>query len=296
MTRQIILTIAFLSITIAFAAAQALTVTYLDGTVTVQSAKGWRVLDIGSTVPANGHIRVRDGGTVELARGARHISIIRDGDYAVADLLASSAKPGEAGVGVSLAKKLHSVASGNGQTSSAVGGVRGAAQGDNSQGLTWMSDDDETPAKVKALLDKDRYKEAEAEITQALSDAQDDQKKQDLNFLLASAYYGEGESGRAYHTLLTLKDNSTSQYYPDSVILKAQILLDNHAYADGLTVLKDFQAGNPDKDYAQVSWLLSAQCYKGLGDQKSEKDALSAGYALAPQSDTAKQISKMQSE
>lgn len=296
MTRKIILTIVFLSITIAFAAAQALTVTYLDGTVEIQTAKGWKALDVGSAVQPDAHIRVSDGGTVELARGAQHISIIKDGSYTVSDLLKSSAKPGESGVGVSLAKKLRSVASGNGQSSTTVGGVRGAAQGDKTQGLTWMGDDDETSTKVRSLLDKNRYKEAEAEIKQALSDTQDDMKKNDLSFLLASAYYGEGENAQAYHTLVALKDNSASMYYPDSVVLKAQILLDNQAYADSAALLKDFLAANPDNQYAQVCYLLSAYSYKGLGDKQSEKDALDKGLALDPQSDTAKQIAKMQGE
>ncbi len=296
MTRRIILTIAFLSITIGFAAAQALTVTYLDGTVEVQTAKGWKALDVGSAVPVDARIRVSDGGTVEMARGAQHISIIKDGSYAVADLLKGSTRPGQSGVGVSLAWKLRSVATGNGQSNSTVGGVRGAAQGDNTQGLTWMGDDDETSTKVRALMDKNRYKEAETEIKQALSDTKDDMKKNDLSFLLASAYYGEGDGAQAYHTLLGIKDSSSSMYYPDSVILKAQILIDNQSYADSASVLKDFLAANPDSQYAQVCYLLSAYSYKGLGDKQSEKDALDRGYALDPQSDTAKLISKMQSE
>ena len=129
-----------------------------------------------------------------------------------------------------------------------------------------------------------------------MKDTQDDMKKSDLSFLLASAYYGEGESAQAYHTLLALKDNSASMYYPDSVILKAQILLDTKAYADSVAVLKDFLATNADSPYAQVCYLLSAAGYKGLGDKASEKDALDKGYALDPQSETAKLIAKMQSE
>ncbi len=296
MTRQIILTIVFLSFTIAFAAAQGLTVTYLDGTLEVQTAKGWRPLDVGSTIRADARIRVSDSATVELRRGAQHISIIQDGEYAISDLLSGSMRVKSRGMGVSLASKLHSVAYGNGQATNAVGGVRGAAQGDNGQDLTWMGDDEDTSLKVRALLDKQRFKEAETEITQALGNAQDDQKKQDLEYLLASAYYGEGESARAYHTLVSLKDNSASTYYPDSVILKAQILLDNGSYADSLSVLKSFLGSNPDRSYAQVSYLLSALCYKGLGDVQSEKTALSTGYSLDPQSDTAQQISKLQSE
>jgi Anaphase-promoting complex, cyclosome, subunit 3 len=296
MTRQIILTIAFLSFAITFAAAQGLTVTYLDGTLEVQTSKGWRPLDVGSTISADARIRVSDSATVELRRGAQHISIIQDGEYAISDLLSGSSRVKSRGMGVSLASKLHSVAYGSGQTTNAVGGVRGAAQGDTGQDLTWMGDDEDTSLKVRALLDKQRFKEAETEITKALGNVQDDQMKQDLEYLLASAYYGEGESARAYHTLGSLKDNSASTYYPDSVILKAQILLDNGSYADSLSVLKSFLGSNPDRSYAQVSYLLSALCYKGLGDVQSEKAALSTGYSLDPQSDTAQQISKLQSE
>jgi tetratricopeptide (TPR) repeat protein len=289
------LTGVFLCLAITFSFAQALTVEYADGTVQVQAGKGWKDLSIGSKVAPDAHIRISDSGTVEFSRGAQRFSLLTDGVYALADMLKRSGRAGEPGIGVNLAKKLRNVATGGQQSSTTVGGVRGAAQGDNSQNLTWMGDDEDTSAKVRALLDKERYKEAEAEIKQALSDAQDDQKKQDLSYLLASAYYGEGEGARAYHTLLTLNDDTGSTYYSDSVILKAQILLDNHAYADSLQVLKDFLGKNRDNQYAQVGYLLSAQCYKGLGDDKSAKNSLDAGFALDPQSDTAKQIAKMQS-
>jgi outer membrane PBP1 activator LpoA protein len=129
-----------------------------------------------------------------------------------------------------------------------------------------------------------------------MDDSQEDQQKQDLQYLLASAYYGEGESARAYRTLLAMTDDPQSTYYPDSLILKAQIYVDNRSYSDGLTVLKPLLSGSSQAQYAQVGYLLAAMCYKGLGDNGSAKSALSSGYALDPQSDTAKQISKMQSE
>lgn len=295
MTRRLLLTGLFLSLAITFSFAQSLTVDYLDGTVQVQSTKGWKDLSVGNTVGLDARVRVSDSGTVEFTRGAQRFSILKDGTYLMSDVVKGSRKSGEAGVGVSIAKKLHNVTSGSQPSQTAVGGVRGAAQGDNSQSLTWMGDDEDTSAKVRALLDKDRYKEAEAEIQSALADAQDPQKKQDLGYLLASAYYGEGQGARAYHTLLDLKDNSGSTYYQDSVILKAQILVDNQQYADGLGVLKSFIGSKPDTPYAQVAYLLSAQCYKGLGDDKSFKDSLSTGYALDPQSDAAQQIARMQS-
>jgi tetratricopeptide (TPR) repeat protein len=292
-----ILTGLFLSLTIALGSAQALKVTYVDGTVEIQAANGWRPLDVGSAVAPDARVRVSDSGTAEFTRGAKHFSIIKDGTYSIADLLKGSAGAGQQGVGVSLAGKLHSVVSGTGQTSTAVGGARGAAQGDNSQNLTWMDDQSsETNATVLALLNKGRYHEAEVEIKKAMDDSQEDQQKQDLQYLLASAYYGEGESARAYRTLLAMTDDPQSTYYPDSLILKAQIYVDNRSYSDGLTVLKPLLSGSSQAQYAQVGYLLAAMCYKGLGDNGSAKSALSSGYALDPQSDTAKQISKMQSE
>lgn len=293
--KRLVLTGVFLSLVITLGVAQALTVEYADGTVQVQTTKGWKDLSVGSSVAADAKVRISDSGSVEFSRGAQRFSLLKDGVYALADVLKSSGRAGEAGVGVTLTRKLRNVAAGGQQSSTAVGGVRGAAQGDNSQNLTWMGDEEDDPSsKARALLDKDRFKEAEKEIVQALDKTQDEQRKQDLSYLLAAAYYGQGESARAYRALVLLKDDPGSTYHPDSVILKAQILLDNRAYADSLKVLKDFIAQKPDNSYAQVGYLLSAQCYKGLGDDKSAKAALDAGYALDPGSDTAKQIAKMQ--
>jgi hypothetical protein len=99
MKRQIILTIAFLSIAIGFATAQGFTVTYLDGTLEIQSAGGWKALGVGGTVPPEARLRLSDSGTAELIQGAQHISIIKDGKYSVAQLLTNSSKTGSAGGG-----------------------------------------------------------------------------------------------------------------------------------------------------------------------------------------------------
>jgi len=146
MTRRMLLTGLFLSFSVTLGVAQSLTVTYVDGTVEVQSGKAWKTLNVGSSVRADAQVRVSDQGSVEFTRGARHFSIIKDGTYSMADLLKNATKAGQPRVGANLAMKLHSVAMGGGQSSTAVGGVRGAAQGDNSQNLTWMGDEEDTPA------------------------------------------------------------------------------------------------------------------------------------------------------
>jgi predicted Zn-dependent protease len=85
-----------------------------------------------------------------------------------------------------------------------------------------------------------------------------------------------------------------ASYYPDFVILKAQVLVDSLAYQDAISLLNPFIASKPNTAYAQIAYLLPAQSSRGLGDEKSAKDALSRGYALDPTSETAALMATLQ--
>lgn len=283
----------FMLAVISLGFAQELTVDYLDGSVKVQTSAGWQDLDIGSAVAPDAQIRISNNGVLELSRGAERFSLLKDGQYSIAAVLRSAGKASRSGAGMTLVNELRTLVQPGGASAGTVAGVRGAAQGNSSDGMVWMGGVDDTTVQVNALLDQKRYSEAEAQIKSALADTVDEGQKQDLNYLLAVAYYGEGDGARAYRTLLTLGSEPSSTHFSDSIILKAEILLDSGSYQDGLNVLKDFLAAKPRTGYAQLAYLLSAQCYLGLGDKQAAGNALDSGYALDPQTDAAKQIQKL---
>ena len=282
--KNIIFTIVFFCVA-AVASAQAISVDYLDGTVELKSAKGWDSVSIGDTLAATATVRVSGGGVLELTRGAQRFSIVKDGTYAVADLLKSADKMAKPGTGVSLAQKIKTISSQQ-QGQGSVAGVRGAQQGGKDD-LMWAEEGDDVRDTVTQLLASQKYGEAADTLTKALKDAAADEKPE-LEYLLATAYYDGGETARAFRAVSVSSPGSDQSYYPDFMILKTQILLDSAAYQDGIAAANQLLANKPAPQYAQVAYLLSAYCAKALGDQKAVQAAVSAGVALDPQSETAK--------
>src|SRR5208337_2380513 len=89
--------------------AQAFTVSYLDGTVDMQSAKGWSSISIGDKVPAGSTIRISDGGSLELLRSGAKITLLKDGVYSMASLSDAAGSGAAGGVGSSVARKLQTL-------------------------------------------------------------------------------------------------------------------------------------------------------------------------------------------
>ncbi|MGO9308855.1 MAG: tetratricopeptide repeat protein [Spirochaetia bacterium] len=269
------------------ASAQAFTVSYLDGTVELRSAKGWTSISIGDKVPANSTIRISESGSVELLRAGAKITLLKDGTYSVASLSAAAGNGASSGVGSTVARKLQTLVTEKPQASTA-GGVRGAEQGTNS--VTWVDENDETRTKVQDLLDKSRYAEAVTLLNDSLKDSSSDADTAEFTYLLGVAYYGAGQTAKAFRALARVTPQPETAWYARYVILKAQVLVDTQNYSDALDVLTPFISAYPTGEATQVAYLLEGISDKGLGDKAAAKAALDAGFQLDPKSDTARLI------
>ncbi len=276
----------FAAVVVLGVSAQAFTVTYLDGTVELQTAKGWAAVSIGDKVAANATVRISDTGSLELTRGGAKITILKDGTFAVASL-ASGAASGGSGVGSSIAQKLQTLVTEKPKSSTA-GGVRGAQQG--SGDVTWVDENDETRAQVQALLDKKAWKDAAALLQDSIKNASSDADVAEFSYLLGVAYYGEGQNAKAYRTLAKVSADPAAAWYARYIILKAQVLVDTQNYNDALGVLTPFISTYPTGEATQVAYLLSGISQKGLGNKAAAKTAFDAGYQLDGSTDTAKLI------
>jgi tetratricopeptide (TPR) repeat protein len=272
----------------AAAFAQSLTVEYLDGTIELKTSKGWSALSIGDQVAVNGSIRVSQGGSVEFSLGKMRLSILKDGTYDISQLTKASEAGGDQGLGAAIAQKLRSLSQGR-QGGSTTGGARGAEQ--DRGNILWADDSETSGQQISDLLSNGRYAEAIPVINKAVSEETGFAQKQEYHYYLASAYFALGESARAYRAISQTAPDAAAGYYPNYVLLKASILLDGGAYTDALALLGVFLGSNPQTSYAQTAYLISALCSRGLGDQKTAKDALTKGLALDPNSDAAKTIS-----
>jgi tetratricopeptide (TPR) repeat protein len=292
MNRRTLLVAAFAVIISVGAFAQAFTVSYLDGTVEKQTAKGWTAVSIGDTVPADATIRISQTGSLELLRAKTKITLLKDGVYTMASLSAAAGKGAAGEVGSTIAQKLQTLVTEKPKASTA-GGVRGAEQGTTS--VTWVDENDETRTRVQSLLDKKSYTEAASVITDALKDSSSDADTAEFTYLLGVAYYGAGQTAKAFRAINRVSAQPDAAWYARYVILKAQVLVDTQNYNDALGVLTPFISAYPTGEATQVAWLLSGISQKGLGDKAAAKAALDSGYQLNPASDTAKLIDQQRS-
>lgn len=267
--------------------AQAFVVSYLDGVVDVQIAKGWKALAIGDSLPADATVRISQNGSLELQRGKTKITLLKDGVYDMAVLSKSADKAGAGGVGSAITQKLQALVTEKPKASTA-GGVRGAEQG--SASVTWVDESDETRTQVEALLDKKQYADAVTALNDAIDNSMSDADTQEFTYLLGVAYYGAGQTAKAYRALAQVTASPDAAWYARYVVLKAQVLVDTANYSDALALLTPFITAYPTGEATQVAYLLTAFCRKGLGDQAAASAALDAGYKLDPSTDTAKLI------
>jgi TolA-binding protein len=287
MTKRTLLLIAFGLFIAAGAFAQVFTVGYQDGTTEIQTAKGWKALAIGDQVPADATVRLSQDGSLELQRGKTKITLLKDGTYAMATFAKATDASGSGGVGGAIAQKLSGLVTEK-PKASAAGGVRGAQQGTGD--VTWVDESDETRTTVQTLLDKKQYADAAKALNSAIAEATTDADTAEFRYLLGVAYYGSGQTAKAYRALQKVDATPDVEWYARYVILKAQVLVDSSSFKDALDVLTPFVAAYPTGEATQVAWLLTGLSKKGLQDAAGARAAFDAGYKLDPATDTAKLI------
>jgi tetratricopeptide (TPR) repeat protein len=287
MNKRYILPAVFALVLTAGISAQAFSVSYLDGVAELQAAKVWQALSIGDKVPADASVRISQNGSLELLRGKFKITILKDGVYSMAALAKATEKSGAGGIGSTLSQKLASLTTEKAKATQ-VGGVRAGDQGQAS--VMWVDENDETRGKVQALLEEKKFADALNVLDQAIKDSSVETDKAEFTYLMGVAYYGNGQTARAYHALEQISPEPDAAWYARYVILKSQVLVDTSNFKDALAILSPFITAFPTGEATQVAWLLTYYSQKGLGDQASARAALEAGYKLDPSTDTAKLI------
>jgi len=222
-----------------------------------------------------------------LSRDKSRITILKDGTYDVALLAKASEKSGAGGIGANISQKLQSLTNEK-PKSTTVGGVRAAEQGQ--QSVTWAEESDEVRSEVASLLSQKKYQDALKTLNSAIKDASTPADEEEFTYLMGAAYFGAGQTVKAYRALEKVSADPGSQWYASYVLLKAQVLVDSADYAGALAILQPFISANPTGEHAQIAYLLSSYCQRGLGNTADARASLDAGYQVDPSSDTAKLI------
>lgn len=212
MSKRLLLAAAFTVAVTVGVFAQAFSVDFVDGVAEIKTAKGWQALSIGDTVAPDASVRISQSGSLELLKGKVRITLLKDGTYDMASLAKATDKAGAGGVGNAIAQKLQSLTTEK-VKGGTVGGVRGAAQGGGGD-VTWVDENDETRTQAQALIDQKKFKDAVALLNQAINDSTADTDKAELTYLIGAAYYGAGQTARAYRCFPPSPRNRTPSGTP----------------------------------------------------------------------------------
>lgn len=220
---------------ISAAAAVPLTVSWAEGKVEFQKGSAWKVLNAGDKVESTDTIRLGPASYVELSDGRRKIVLSAPGVFALEAVLKSGAEKAAKTTGA--LGKLGKLVDPKAQSSStAVAGVRGAAQGADS--MVWATDSESPEALIeeaRAMLREERFADAAELFGEAASVAEGELRDSALYsraWCLASA----GGTLGAIKTLRAMP--AVGPWSGPRALLLARLDLDTGAAAEAKSVLQ----------------------------------------------------------
>ncbi len=263
--------------------AQEVTVTYTEGDVTLQDKGSWYDVYSGDTLSGTDVIRVGSDSVAELEAAGRKIVISKTGTYSIGKLLDDSRKSDSFGDSSLLTKFITNP--NKAATRTAVMGVRGAEAETNS--VEWLTEDNMALSDAKEMINAGKYKEAVNTLLTGRDDAFDEELPE-YDFYLGKSYYLMGEPGKALSALLLVAGDPSTEYYPDFVVMKGNLLLDSFNYDEALTVFSRYLKKDAVSETAQMVTFLSARAYSAMGEKNKAKETLKKAISINPSTDVGK--------
>ena len=276
MARRVIVSFLFLGVLAAsHVAAQAFSVSYLEGQVEVKAGSAWVELSIGDPVSLRASLRVGNHACVELITPSARITLSQAGTYALADLLAKSQSIRSSGAERVLTALLSNLVRGSSLNQSTALGARGVDQSgtDDSE---WMSSDAQVFLQAgKDFIHGGDYMMAVTKLTKAL-DAATPGEAPEIRYYIAEAYSFDGDARNALVQLADLRPAAAETWAADFVLLKAKILVDTFAFEQAVQWMQEKGSSlATDAQRMPMYFFLCGLAYRGTGDQEKEKQCLS---------------------
>lgn len=287
--------VAWLVLPVSRLPAQAVTVLYLEGTVSQRAGEAWTPVAIGDTLAADARVRLEKLALVQLkvaGSSVASITLTQPGTYGLATVLASSASLRSTGAVQAAAMAFSRVLKGSGKRVDAVGGVRSEVmpQEDFVGLLEGGPSGFESPAQeavktARDLIAQAEYERAISSLRDALPAASADEARE-VSFYLASAYELAGDARAAMAALKAASPQGGDEWGPDAVLLGARLLEDSFAWEQARDLLlKAAAVLAPDDARAPTYFFLLALAHQGTWEMDKRAAALDRVFALDPTSE-----------
>ncbi|MFP4536514.1 MAG: hypothetical protein ACLFNP_12370 [Spirochaetaceae bacterium] len=243
---------------------QEIVVSDLEGSPILITSDGSEPLREGDTIPPAGRLSLGEESRVTLREGSREIQLFRRGLYGISELF--TFRPlGKVDFEQLFEARIKSVnlALKDGEGAGEEALLTNTAVETASEELPLLREG------VRALV-TGRYSEARDSFTTYLGESEgeeEDQVAQVARVLAAQSAFFLDENAEAYELLSETMPSPGHSHFPIYLLLRAQLLIESHAFADALETLAEYLSEPPGGDAdLQTARLLTGVAYEGLGN------------------------------
>ena len=280
--KKILLTVVvFLIATITYS--QELEISYFDGDVEITLSGEWVEPEMGETISGSQQIKLGADSYAEILSANSTIKLLKEGVYSVTDLLESADNQDTWELGKIGGINFKNIINKGAYNSSAVMGVRGAKQEDES--IEWIDSSIDYALEGKIKLDDGDIEGALNLFNEGIELSEAD--KAPLYYYSALCYSLQGKNGASLKNLEMVESPENYDFYPDYVILKGNILLEGLEYEGADSILKKYLAKDSSSSKAQIIYLLLSYSSNGMNNKEDARKYLNKVIEINSSSDAA---------
>jgi tetratricopeptide (TPR) repeat protein len=265
--------------------AQDIVVSDLEGSPVLITSDGSSPLEEGAAVPASGRLSLGEDSKVTLREGSRKVELFRRGLYEIGELF--TFRPlGKVEFEQIFEARIKSV-----NLALKRGGPESTETIIATSVLETAEREPEQLIEGVRHLVSGRYAEARSSFNTFLESPPEEEggAVHLAQVLAAQSAFFLDENAEAYETLSRIRPSSGDSHYPLYLLLRAQLLIESHAFADALETLAEYLA-EPSGSEAdlQTARLLTGVAYEGLGNLPVARTYYRRATSPDPTSDAAK--------
>lgn len=264
-----------------YSSAEDFLLVYSEGDVSESENGTWYEVFIGDMLSDTSTLKIGPDSMVEIDANGSTLLLNKPGTYKLGELISQSTKVSAWGNN-SVFKKFLSGDNARSGVQTAVMGVRGSAT--ETDDVEWLSEDSMIIDEAIVMISDGDFNDAIDLLSEEIDFAFDEDLS-GYNYYIGYSYYMLGSSGRALSYLKKVESDYDTEYYPDFVVLKGNLLLESLAYNDALDLFNEFLRNDDFSSTAQAVNYLSATALKGLGKDKDAEKKLEITVKMNPSSE-----------
>ena len=267
----------FLAVLLLPATAADFELTYLEGTLEVESGSGLRTATVGNRIPLGSTVHLAENSIAELASGSVTLLLSEKGTYEL-EPLAEQKQRVRKSIGESIFRKLAKIGGQDGEIRSEAMGTRGAeAVGEDS--MEWVDEDNLAYDEAIAAYEKESYDRA-AEILEEQVDPLMIEDATAYWFYLASSLLNTGRGAEALKIASGFCGSRSSSMYEEYLFLRARLYLEALDFEAAAQLFKSYIDLASTAADRQIGLYMYGYSLLQIGDREGARVQLKAAAGI----------------